>query len=488
MNFKSIARKVTIAGATTFALSMLVSVVPAQEVKAAYGRYELVWSDEFTGTSLDKQTWEPLIGNGGEHNNPGWGNNEFEYYTDHEGKDGNILVSDGTLKIIARKEVTQSTEKDPNGPYNFTSARIVSSGKQSFKYGKIEARIKLPKVTGAWPAFWMMGYNEKGWPYCGEIDILEAWNQYDFVQGAWHWSDTSSTDYGGHRYNYKQCTSTTPLLDFEGMRQTDASGKTIKGWENFDKSQWHTYGVIWDEDAIRFTVDDKIYWYQAITDEMTEARGEYYFLLNLAVGGNLPGFTVDESSFPVTMEVDYVRVYQRSGEKGGNSKTSNGWRNKPAQYKITAKDGTKTYYNGMVYDGETIILPNTLTKKGYVFKGFYNQYGKKITSDTRLDKAMTITAKWEKIKVPTAKVKATAKKKAIVVKATATGAKGIQVKYSTKKSMAGAKTKNVTAKTVTLKNLKAKKTYYVKVRAYKLDPKKNKVWGKWSKAVKVTTK
>ncbi|MBR3645760.1 MAG: glycoside hydrolase family 16 protein [Lachnospiraceae bacterium] len=482
---KKITNTLAIAGTATLVFAATVFATPAQDVKAAYGRYELVWSDEFSGTELDKNSWEPLIGNGKRHNNPGWGNQEFEYYTDHEGEDGNILVSNGTLKIIAKQEAVHD---DFEGDFDYTSARLVSSGKQSFKYGKIEAKIKLPKTVGTWPAFWMMGYNDQGWPYCGEIDILEAWNDYQFAQGAWHYNASWSSNWGGHEYDYRQCTKYSPLLDFDGTRVTDANGVTVKAWQNFDKTQWHTYGVIWDEDAIRFTVDDKIYWREKITDEMTEAKGEFYFLLNLAVGGTLPGYTVDNSGLPTQMEVDYVRVYQRKGEKGVSSYTSNGWRNKAPQYKVTVKDGTKSYFNGNVYDLETVIIPTSLKKKGYMFEGFYNQDGKKITSDTRINKAMTITAKWTKVKAVKPTVKLTGKKKAMTVSLKADKAKGYQFKYGKKKNMSGSKTVNTTKKSYTVKKLKKGTTYYVKARSYKLDSKKEKVWSSWSKVVKVKVK
>ena len=156
--------------------------IKSQNVSAA-GNYKLVWSDEFTGNELNRDNWTPLTGNGG--NNVGWGNNELEYYQDSS---DNIQVSGGTLKIIA-KEQKVTDEKEQRVNFDYTSARMVTSGKASFQYGKLEARIKLPSLSGVWPAFWMMGYNDKGWPYCGEIDILETWNTDQFAQGAWHWFD-----------------------------------------------------------------------------------------------------------------------------------------------------------------------------------------------------------------------------------------------------------------------------------------------------------
>lgn len=437
----------------------------AVEVQAASSRYQLVWSDEFNGTSLNTNNWNYNIGNSGtDGNNPGWGNNELQYYTDRE---ENVKVSNGTLKLIARQENYEG--------YSYTSGRITTSGKQSFQYGKLEARMKLPATKGIWPAFWMMGYNEKGWPYCGEIDILESWNEYNFAQGAWHWfDDLRPQNETWTMYRYGQMNSST------------------KGFEGFDKTQWHVYGIEWDKKEIRWTVDDKVYWKVDITPKsMSEAHAEYYFLLNLAVGGNLPGTAPDAGTLPVQAEVDYVRAYQLTNS---GSKYKNQWteQNQVRKYTVKVADGQKTYVNQTVYDGETVAVP-ALTKRGYTFDGFYytkNGKSYKLTSNTRIRNDITAKAKWTKVKVKRASISSikAGKKMAKLKFKTTGGAKGYQIKYSTNKSVKGAKTISVKGKSIAVPKLTSGKKYYFKVRAYKLDSKKKKVYGIWSKVKSVTVK
>ncbi len=459
--------------------SMVIANVEAKDVKADSVGYDLVWSDEFEGSALDKNTWTPLIGNGKVHNNPGWGNNEFEYYTDKEGKDGNILVSDGTLKIIPKEEATESDE----GKFRYTSARMVTAGKQSFKYGKIEAKIKLPAIDGLWPAFWMMGKDGGVWPRNGEIDILESWNSGQFAQGAWHWFDESKP------------------ANYEHWRMMKY-GQMNDKWSNFkgfDKTQWHTYGIIWDKDQMQFTVDDIVYYTCAMDATMTEANNEYYFLLNVAVGGNLPGrdangdfilpaagsLTADKAA----MEVDYIRVYQMDGQGSTHTSTwSESSKNSVPQHSVVVKNGDATVIDTKVYDGATLNL-SVPTKKKYIFKNWLASNGQVVTADYRITSDITVNANWEKVVVAKAKIKKlSAGKKIAKVKVTCSGAKGIQVKYSLKKSMKGAKSKSINGKSLTITKLKSGKKYYVKARAFKLDSMKKKVYGKWSKASKVTVK
>lgn len=258
------------------------------QVEAA-GGWNLVWSDEFDGTSLNTNTWNYEIGNG----NWGWGNGEKQYYTN---RTKNVEVSNGTLKIKALKE--------SYGGQSYTSGRITTQGKQDFKYGRIEARMKLPSFTGSWPAFWMLGANSSsvGWPKCGEIDIMEAINAENNTHGALHWN-VESTDYNG-----------------QGDASSSSAGRLPSG---YNRTEWHTYGIEWDEKRIQWYVDDKVFFTQNISaSHMSEFRRNQYIILNLAIGGKWPGYTIDESAFPnkSVMEVDYVRVYQQDAKEEQTTK------------------------------------------------------------------------------------------------------------------------------------------------------------------------
>lgn len=226
--------------------------------------YQLVWSDEFTdGMSAD---WTYDIGG------HGWGNNELQYYTNT-----NTSVTDGTLKIIVKKEIM--------GSNNYTSSRIKTKGAQAWKYGRIEARIKLSEVQGNFPAFWMLGtsFNGSNWPECGEIDIMEQINTEDFIHSNVHY------DNNGHSSNNKSL--------------------------NCNVTEFHVYGIDWDEESIRFLLDGQQYHEVNILNGINgtdEFHKEHFILLNYAMGGNWPGFEVDETALPATMEVDYVRVYQKA--------------------------------------------------------------------------------------------------------------------------------------------------------------------------------
>lgn len=265
---------VTVVTAMTFSIpcyqqNILGSVQAADE-------YELVWEDEFNGNSLDRSIWNV------EQNGDGGGNQELQYYRDST---ENIEVSNGTLKI---KGLRQSW-----GGKSYTSGRINTKGKAEFRYGKIEARMKLPSFQGAWPAFWMLGGNHSsiGWPRCGEIDIMEAINTEKFTHGALHWhGESAKGDSGG---------------DAQSIVPAD-----------FDRTQWHVYGIEWNEQKIDFTVDGVVFFSDSITDGYKgEFRKEQFIILNLAIGGQWPGFSIDTSGFPQIMEVDYVRVSQKASDK-----------------------------------------------------------------------------------------------------------------------------------------------------------------------------
>lgn len=239
---------------------------------------QLVWNDEFDGDKLDLNKWKYETGSSG------WGNNEWQNYTSGE----NVLVSNGTLKVIATKIGTGQRVGD------YTSARLNS--KQSFTYGRMEIRAKMPihKGPGLWPAIWMLGENIStvGWPKCGEIDIMEY---VSFDPGFVHQTIHSEAN------NHTKGT------------QISSGAKKLETIEE----EFHNYGVLWDSKALVFYVDSLnnvlLNFSQPIpvtTDNWPFSRG-FYFLLNVAVGGNWGGLKgVDDAIFPAEMEIDYVRVYQ----------------------------------------------------------------------------------------------------------------------------------------------------------------------------------
>ena len=235
------------------------------------------WNDEFDGDEIDNSKWTYDIGTG----SSGWGNNEWEYYTDHK---ENAYVKDGVLHIRAQKE-------DYKGQ-KYTSARMLTKGKFAFKYGTVEARIALPVGKGIWPAFWMLGENfdTVGWPACGEIDIIEAVNSENIVYGTNHWANGSEyATYGNNTGNYRDQK------------------------HEMDITQFHTYKFTWDEKYIRMFVDDFMYHEILIensTGDTEEFHKPFFFILNVAVAGNWPGFEVDDAQFPNEMLVDYIRVYK----------------------------------------------------------------------------------------------------------------------------------------------------------------------------------
>ncbi len=226
----------------------------------------LVWSDEFDGQgSPSSSKWGYDLGAGG------WGNNELQYYTS---RTDNVTVSDGTLKIILKKESYQGS------PY--TSARLLTKGKFSFKYGKIEVRAKLLAGGGTWPAIWMLGDNIStvSWPACGEIDIMEhVGNQLNKIFSTMHYPDHSGGNgVGGYVMNP---TATT---------------------------EFHVYKCEWSAATIKFFLDDNLY-YTFGNSGSYPFNQNFFVILNIAMGGNFGG-TVDPAFTSGTMEIDYVRVFQ----------------------------------------------------------------------------------------------------------------------------------------------------------------------------------
>jgi beta-glucanase (GH16 family) len=230
---------------------------------------KLVWEENFDGETLNGKFWNIDMGNGC----PicGWGNNERQLYNDK-----NVRVENGNLIITAKR----------NGDM-YTSGRINSKSKKEFKYGRMEARAKLPMGQGLWPTFWMLGfdYNEVGWPKSGEIDILE---------------------YVGREPHTLFTTLHTP----ESYGSSINTQKTIV--PDLEES-FHIYAIEWTKDKIDFFIDEHlVYTFQpAVKNENTWPFNKpFYFIINTAIGGNFGGQVIDNSIFPQEFVVDYVKVYQ----------------------------------------------------------------------------------------------------------------------------------------------------------------------------------
>ncbi len=226
----------------------------------------LIWSDEFNTPGVpDQSKWDYDLGAGG------WGNNELQYYTN---RTDNVTVSNGTLKIIAKKETYQGS--------SYTSARLLSKGKFSFQYGKVEVSAKLPAGAGSWPAIWMLGDNfaTAGWPTCGEIDIMEQkGSDINKIFGTVHYLGHSGAGGVG---------STTVI--------------------NNVTTEFHKYGLIWNSASVQFLVDDVVF-YTFTNVSNLPFNQKFFMILNLAMGGDFGG-KIDPAFTSAMMEVDYVRVYQ----------------------------------------------------------------------------------------------------------------------------------------------------------------------------------
>ena len=238
----------------------------------SYTNMKLVWADEFDGTALNSDFWSFETGNGSN----GWGNNELQFY-----RTQNTSIQDGHLVITAKKE--------PFGGKEYTSSRIVTKGKKDFRYGRVDIRAALPKGQGIWPALWMLGSNFEtvSWPACGEIDIMEmigGGGRENTVHGTVHWQN-------------------------EG-KHAQFGGKTTLPSGTFS-DQFAVYSITWDATSIRWFVDNKQYHVIDTTPvELDEFRRNFFFIFNVAVGGNWPGSPNTTTTFPQHMIVDYVRVFQ----------------------------------------------------------------------------------------------------------------------------------------------------------------------------------
>ncbi len=241
-----------------------------------YSGYKLAWADEFNGTQINTADWGYDIGGSG------WGNNESQYYT-NDAK--NSYLKNGKLVIEAIKEKAGGKE--------YSSARLLTKGKKEFAFGRVDIRAKLPFGKGIWPALWMLGanINQVKWPACGEIDIMEyLGHDTKTTYGTIHWGDQGSSTSKNTQGVYK-LTGTKTFAD-----------------------EFHVYSLDWEKDKLSILVDDKVIF--TTTSAKLGANpypfnAPFFFIFNVAVGGNWPGYPDATTTFPQRMEVDYVRVFQK---------------------------------------------------------------------------------------------------------------------------------------------------------------------------------
>lgn len=247
----------------------------------------LVFNDDFEGNELNEEHWNYMLGDGTAYGNPGWGNQEDQYYQKE-----NARVEDSMLIITAKKESAGGKE--------YTSARLSTAGKVKAKYGRIEARISLPEVQGMWPAFWMLPESDNpygSWPCSGEIDIMEA------------------------RGRVNNCTSAA--LHFGTKEAARYETRVYQMRDNTTINDFHVYALEWEELEMRWYVDDNLFFRlsnagdrpQWITGSALDSRTapfdwDFHILLNMAVGGHFDNFTLPPEDFTsCEMKVDYVRIY-----------------------------------------------------------------------------------------------------------------------------------------------------------------------------------
>ncbi|MFK7933313.1 MAG: family 16 glycosylhydrolase [Saprospiraceae bacterium] len=242
--------------------------------------WKLAWSDEFKSATLDTKTWNRQVEKAGRFNE------EWQRYTDST---DNAYIENNCLVLKAMHEGNEHAMD------HYTSARLNTAGKMTFKYGKIAAKMKLPYSQGIWPAFWMLGANidENGgdtpWPQCGEIDILELYGSKNdsIVECNLHYANAENkhTMMGAADYHLK-----------DGKFADD----------------FHVFELEWDENKISWLVDGEQYATTSIaTEDRSEFRNEFFLLLNIAVGGTYADYPDEMTVFPQYMYVDWIRIYEK---------------------------------------------------------------------------------------------------------------------------------------------------------------------------------
>lgn len=367
-------RFLTLALAASFAVPLLA---------AQNDDYKLVWSDDFDGSELNTKAWNVEVnGNGG-------GNQELQYYTAQ-----NVKVANGNLVITAKKQSF--------GGKSFTSGRINTMGKVAFEHGKVEARIKLPKTAnGLWPAFWLMGNDMTdgiSWPYCGEIDVLEAGGQQSITSG------TQDRHYGAAMH-------WGPYIN--GQHPMYSEGVTAP--YSVQDEAYHLFTMVWDEQKVSMYLDQdkypevKPYFTMNVSDTAQQNSAGRYFhkrfflLFNVAVGGSVTGI-YDPSGITAlsdsarTMQIDWVRIYQKNDAL--NYQTPDGSEGTDSSLKPSADNDTKLgRYGKLSLDENGNSTFDFENSSDYVLigtsKGFNDQIQGKIKADYNVDNVSNFLYVWE---------------------------------------------------------------------------------------------
>ena len=266
-----------------FLISLFVFSLNAQN-------WQLVWEDDFNGSSLDQSKWVHDIGTGSQYGMWGWGNGELQYYQPQ-----NTTLNNGIAKIEVKEEPNGIIDSWSATSY-FSSSKITTKGLFNFRYGKVEARIKTIDGQGFWPAFWMLPSNGS-WPCDGEIDIMEQWGN-DYL--------TNSTSGAAHL-------GTCPYSSSTHFYETSSSYISSGSYAD----DFHTYSVIWKEDTITWYVDEielfslnpSSYWSIPSQSAWPFNANEWYIMINLAITQTGPNAN---TVLPNQIEIDYVRVYQEN--------------------------------------------------------------------------------------------------------------------------------------------------------------------------------
>ena len=247
---------------------------PNAEARAYADYSDLKWSDEFDAPAIDQSKWGYDLGGGG------WGNQELEFYTSST---DNAFINSGNLVIQAKQQAA--------GGLSYTSARMLTKGKQSFQFGRIDVRAKLPKGQGIWPAIWMMGsdIDTNNWPKCGEIDMMELRGQEP-----------------------NKFLTTMHFAKPDGTRELKGAPDQTLANGNFSDA-FHIFSSVRSKNQIRFYLDGNLYYTFTSGDVGGNSypfNNPFFVLLNVAVGGNFLGNPDATTVFPQQMQVDYVRYYQ----------------------------------------------------------------------------------------------------------------------------------------------------------------------------------